>query len=242
MQTGDWFFGITALDGDIPASVAENQTCKDLNKGNLNPDFNQTSDNPFYDIRIYAGGCYYFNETTEEWEGIGITVKEGGNNVLSQCETDHLTSFGTGFFPSPNKVDFDFIFTETDIADNVTILAVLLITFALFLFTLVWSQIKDKKDIEDLKPHFMKDNLPEDHYFYEVVVQTGPMLSHGTESKVQFILTGEDNATQVRTLSDPSKNFFKKGAMDPFLMSVDKPLGHLQYIRIWHDNSGIREM
>ena len=126
-QTGDWFFGIAAHDGEIPTSVTVNHTCKDIGKGNLSPDFNQTNDNPFYDIRVYAGGCYYFNETTAKWEGIGITVKEGGNNVLSQCETDHLTSFGTGFFPSPNKVDFDFIFTETDIADNVTILAVLLI-------------------------------------------------------------------------------------------------------------------
>ena len=92
------------------------------------------------------------------------------------------------------------------------------------------------------KPHWMSDNVPEDHYFYEILVQTGPMLSHGTESKVQFILTGEENETQIRTLSDPTKNFFKKGAVDTFLMSVDKPLGPLMYLRIWHDNSGLREM
>ena len=89
----------------------------------------------------------------------------------------------------------------------------------------------------------MKDNLPEDHYFYEIIVQTGPMLSHGTKSKVQMILTGEDNWTQTRTLSDPEHpHFFNKGGVDCFLMSVDKPLGALQYLRIWHDNSGIREM
>ena len=68
----------------------------------------------------------------------------------------------------------------------------------------------------------MKDNLVEDHYFYEIIVQTGPMLSHGTESKVQFILTGEENETQIRTLSDPTKKFFKKNSLDTFLMSVDK--------------------
>ena len=240
-QTGDWFFGIAALD-DIPESVSIEHSCKDLNGGSFSHDFNMTNENPNYDIRIYSGGCYYFNETTEEWVGIGINVTEGGNNILTRCETDHLTSFGTGFFPAPNHIDFEFIFTETDIADNVTILMVLMITFFLFLVTLIWAQIRDRKDIEDIKPHYMKDNLPEDHYFYEVLVQTGPMLSHGTESKVQFILTGEDNATQIRTLSDPTKNFFKKGAIDTFLMAVDKPLGHLQYIKIWHDNSGIREM
>ena len=30
----------------------------------------------------------------------------------------------------------------------------------------------------------MKDNLAADTYMYEIIVQTGPMLSHGTESKV----------------------------------------------------------
>ena len=78
------------------------------------------------------------------------------------------------------------------------------------------------RDVKKQEPHFMSDNLPEDLYLYEIIVQTGPMLSHGTESKVQFVLTGEDNETQIRTLSEPDKNFFRKGAVDTFLMSVDK--------------------
>ena len=78
------------------------------------------------------------------------------------------------------------------------------------------------RDVKKQEPHWMSDNLPEDLYLYEIIVQTGPMLSHGTESKVQFVLTGEDNETQIRTLSEPDKNFFKKGAVDTFLMSVDK--------------------
>lgn len=57
----------------------------------------------------------------------------------------------------------------------------------------------------------MGDNEPSDVYLYEVLVQTGPLLrctqpmyrcnnlylSHGTNSKVQFILTGEDETTKV---------------------------------------------
>ena len=68
----------------------------------------------------------------------------------------------------------------------------------------------------------MNDNVPQDHYIYEILVQTGPMLSHGTESKVQFILTGEEDETQIRTLSDPSKQFFKKGSLDTFVMTTDR--------------------
>ncbi len=48
------------------------------------------------------------------------------------------------------------------------------------------------------EPYWMKDNAKEDHYIYEIQVQTGPMLSHGTTSKVQFILNGDDGETQIR--------------------------------------------
>ncbi len=40
----------------------------------------------------------------------------------------------------------------------------------------------------------MKDNLAADTYMYEIIVQTGPMLSHGTESKVgDFALSFYDS-------------------------------------------------
>ena len=74
-----------------------------------------------------------------------------------------------------------------------------------------------------------------------MISTVSPLLSHGTQSKVQFILTGDDDATQVilrelwyfvpvlnnahcqvRTLSDSKKNFFKKGSLDTFLMTVEK--------------------
>ena len=45
---------------------------------------------------------------------------------------------------------------------------------------------------------FMADNHPDDKYFYEVVVETGPMATHATSSKINFILSGEDEETDVR--------------------------------------------
>ena len=44
----------------------------------------------------------------------------------------------------------------------------------------------------------MADNHPDDKYFYEVVVETGPMASHATTSNINFILSGEDEETDVR--------------------------------------------
>ena len=78
-------------------------------------------------------------------------VNEGGNNYNSYCETDHLTSFGTGFFPAPNTVDFEFLLADFDYADNVTIMMVLLVTTILFLITLIWAQLKDRKDMIDVR-------------------------------------------------------------------------------------------
>ena len=41
-------------------------------------DFNITATSfPTYDIRVYSGGCYFFNESSEEWEGGGIEVDPG---------------------------------------------------------------------------------------------------------------------------------------------------------------------
>ena len=83
-------------------------------------DFNITATSfPTYDIRIYTGGCYFFNESSEEWEGGGIEVDPGGDNIWSSCSTSHLSSFGTGFFPTPNKVNFEFISSDFDLEDNV---------------------------------------------------------------------------------------------------------------------------
>ena len=81
-------------------------------------------------------------------------VKEGGNNYKSFCESNHLTTFGTGFFAAPNSIDFDFITADFDYADNVTILMVILITIIIFLVTLIWAQLKDRKDIIDVSTRF----------------------------------------------------------------------------------------
>lgn len=41
----------------------------------------------------------------------------------------------------------------------------------------------------------MMDNHVDDKYFYEIVVETGPMPNHGTTANISFILTGEEDNT-----------------------------------------------
>ena len=88
----------------------------------------------------------------------------------------------------------------------------------------------------------MVDNRPQDTYFYEIIVETGPLNSHATTSKVEFILSGEDDETEIRCLNDESRSLFRAGAQDPFLMSVPYPLGDLRYLRVWQDSTGLGDM
>ena len=94
----------------------------------------------------------------------------------------------------------------------------------------------------------MEGNDPEDKYFYEVLVETGPLASHATTSKVNFILTGEFGNSGIKTLNHPDKLLhndftekipFQKGAVDAFLLTTKYPLGDLNYLRIWTDSSGL---
>ena len=118
--------------------------------------------------------------------------------TLSGCGTDHLTSFGSGFFPEPNTIDFDFIFAHASFEDNLTIYLCLIITFTLYLLALIWALLRDRKDLAALVVPVVCDNDPADRYFYELLVETGPLGSHSTTSNIGFLLAGEDDDTGAR--------------------------------------------
>ena len=44
----------------------------------------------------------------------------------------------------------------------------------------------------------MADNHPEDKYFYEIIVETGPKDSHATTANIYFILAGGDEESGAR--------------------------------------------
>lgn len=108
----------------------------------------------------------------------------------------------------------------------------------------------------------MIDNHATDRYFYQILVFTGRRIHAGTRSKVSFVLYGDHDQTQVRTLADPHRSILQRGSIDAFVMSVPRwvnrrvddhammtvfvcllvdvcrSLGSLNCIRVWHDNSG----
>jgi polycystin 1L2 len=68
----------------------------------------------------------------------------------------------------------------------------------------------------------LADNYKEDQYCYEIIVFTGHRKDAGTKSKVHFILSGENDETQVRIFSDPDRQIFQRGGIDAFVMTVSK--------------------
>ncbi|KFM71583.1 Polycystic kidney disease protein 1-like 2, partial [Stegodyphus mimosarum] len=154
------------------------------------------------------------------------------------CLCNHLTMFGSGFLVAPNQIDFSYVFANANFEDNVTIYSTLIVTFSVYIILVIWARWKDKKDLKKLGATPLLDNDVQDKYFYEIMVQTGFQYNAGTKSKVHFILSGEDDETEVRTFTDDQREVFKRGALNMFVMSVPRCLGQLNYLRIWHDNSG----
>jgi hypothetical protein len=73
-RTGKWFFGVISLSdsADIGTVISDGKSCSDskLTTSILSEDFKTQT----YTFRAYTGGCYYFNTSTEVWEGVGQMV------------------------------------------------------------------------------------------------------------------------------------------------------------------------
>jgi hypothetical protein len=60
---------------------------------------------------------------------------------VTNCRSSHLTAFGAGFYLEPNTIDFDFIFTDADFEDNLTIYMCIIVTLTLYLLLTIWARL-----------------------------------------------------------------------------------------------------
>ncbi|KAK4292321.1 hypothetical protein Pmani_034902 [Petrolisthes manimaculis] len=98
----------------------------------------------------------------------------------------------------------------------------------------------DRRDVEKVGVIPLADNEPSDQYLYVLIVHTGHIPNAGTKSKVQFLIAGDWEESDVRTLNEAetSRPLLTRGSVDHYLMATSRPLGPLHYLRIWHDNGG----
>ena len=237
-RRGRWFVGVMSFksEGDL-ARIKANQSCEENGLGDemLDGDFGTET----YKMHSFVSGCYFLNPK-DVWISRGLSI-DNVTEKLSGCTSSHLTSFATGFLPMVNTIDFKFVFAARSFQDNLTINMLLIITLTTYLAVMIWAIVRDNKDAKLIRSPAMADNHPDDNYFYELIVETGPLANHGTTSNVEFILKGSDESTEVRKLNDPGRKLFAAGARDPFLMSTQFPLGELVSLRIWQDSTGLAE-
>ncbi|KAK4300255.1 hypothetical protein Pmani_027526 [Petrolisthes manimaculis] len=191
----------------------------------------------------YSIGIGHYNMTeaveTLSWSSEGCRVV-GANTTITTCACNHLTSFGSGFFVALNAIDFSYVFANAGFLDNLTIYLTLIISLALYFIGLVYARIKDRRDVEKVGVIPLADNEPSDQYLYVLIVHTGHIPNAGTKSKVQFLIAGDWEESDVRTLNEAetSRPLLTRGSVDHYLMATSRPLGPLHYLRIWHDNGG----
>ncbi|XP_037775872.1 polycystic kidney disease protein 1-like 2 [Penaeus monodon] len=139
-RTGRFFLGLASLLGNVAMETA----LKNITKDHLDWEPDVT-----YSLRVFTSGCYYFDEALDEWSNRGLEVVST-SYVMTQCQASHLTSFASGFFPSPNEINFEFIFANAGFTDNVSIYMTLAFTLALFMVLLIWARYKDREDLKEL--------------------------------------------------------------------------------------------
>ena len=86
--------------------------------------------------------------------------------------------------------------------------------------------------------HCAADNDPYDNNRYEVTLFTGSRRNAGSTAEVSIIITGDNGDSEPRLLQRTSSVSFKRTSQDSYLVTTAYSLGSLQYIRIWHDNTG----
>ena len=63
-------------------------------------------------------------------------------------ETNHLTSFASGYLSESNSIDFTLIFAAPSFKDNMTIFLLLIICYIFYFIVIIWAIVKDIKDLK----------------------------------------------------------------------------------------------
>ncbi|XP_078399147.1 polycystin-1-like protein 2 [Cetorhinus maximus] len=190
-------------------------------------------------VTSFISQCVYWDEVNSNWSSSGCRVGPLTTTNSTQCLCDHLTFFSSSFFVMPNAVDVSRtaeLFAT--FVDNPVVVTTVACIFGLYILAVVWARRKDKQDMTKVKITLLADNDPFAQYRYLVTVFTGHRRGAATTSKVTITLYGSEGESDPHFLTDLEKPTFERGGVDGYLLTTLFPLGDLQNIRLWHDNSG----
>ncbi|KAM9183006.1 polycystin-1-like protein 3 [Mergus octosetaceus] len=190
-------------------------------------------------VTCFASRCVFWDEHQGNWNSYGCQVGPKTSPRSTQCLCNHLTFFGSSFFVIPNAIDV----SKTaqlfgTFVDNPVVVTTVGCIFLIYVLVVVWARRKDIQDDAKVKITVLEDNDPFAQYRYLVTVFTGHRRGAATTSKVTLTLYGLEGESEPHHLTDPDTPVFERGGVDVFLLCTLFPLGELQSIRLWHDNSG----
>uniref|UniRef100_A0A663M0Q9 PK1L2 protein n=1 Tax=Athene cunicularia TaxID=194338 RepID=A0A663M0Q9_ATHCN len=192
-------------------------------------------------VACFASRCVFWDEHQRNWNSYGCHVGPKSNSRSTQCLCNHLTFFGSSFLIIPNAIDV----SKTaqlfgTFVDNPVVVTTVGCIFLIYVLVVIWARRKDIQDDAKVKITVLEDNDPFAQYHYLVTVFTGHRRGAATTSKVTLTLYGLEGESEPHHLTDPDTPVFERGGVDVFLLCTFFPLGELQSIRLWHDNSGDR--
>ncbi|NXU58239.1 PK1L2 protein, partial [Turnix velox] len=190
-------------------------------------------------VTCFASHCVFWDEHQGNWNSYGCHVGPKTNPRSTQCLCNHLTLFGSSFFVIPNAIDV----SKTaqlfgTFVDNPVVVTTVGCIILIYVLVVIWARRKDIQDNAKVKITVLEDNDPFAQYRYLVTVFTGHRRGAGTTSQVTLTLYGLEGQSEPHHLTDPDTPVFERGGVDVFLLCTLFPLGELQSIRLWHDNSG----
>ncbi|XP_078256897.1 polycystin-1-like protein 2 [Rhinoraja longicauda] len=187
----------------------------------------------------FVSQCVYWDEVNSNWSSSGCFVGPLTTLHSTQCLCNHLTFFSSSFFVMPNAVDVSkTVELFATFVDNPIVVTTVVCIFGLYVLAVAWARRKDKQDVNKVKITLLADNDPFAQYRYLVTVFTGHRRGAATTSKVTITLYGSERESDPHFLTDVEKPTFERGGVDGYLLTTLFPLGDLQSIRLWHDNSG----
>ncbi|EDV28218.1 uncharacterized protein TRIADDRAFT_53596 [Trichoplax adhaerens] len=194
-----------------------------------------------YSLAFYDLGCRFWNHTTSEWSSSGCKMISNSNhNDGIYCQCNHLTFFAGRFDVTPNILDFTKIqHWFANIHNNPYIIIVLACLYVIFIVISVWAWRQDKKNAVKFSNTVLIDNRPDDLYHYEITVFTGLRVGSGTTANVSLIISGENQDTSPRLLKDFNRPLLQTRDIDTMILTCSQDLGSINYIRLYHDNSGL---
>ena len=77
----------------------------------------------------------------------------------TQCFTNHLTSIGSGWVVTPNKLDFGYILANLDPFKNPTLYITFSVVIILYIVCAVLARRADNKDVEKVRTRRKNDSL-----------------------------------------------------------------------------------